>query len=297
MKILTTATLLLLSIAARADVQLTRNVHVDASTNANGEAQPARDEVLTSWIAKDKVYAEVGGLAFIVRLDQKKMYVLYPNAKSYSVLDLPVDLSRYAPEGDRRAFDALAADVHATATVTSSDETERVHGWGAKKYVMQLRYPAGGSVDTLWTTTDIEMDTATYWEALSAVYSLRPGGAALVDELKKTQGITVKAERVRTIGTQQTRTTEELATVERKEAPAGIYDAPADFKPIPYNAVQYLRMVRKSMAPAEAPAKEDEATGGKRGGVAPAGEGKRRGGGDPKPGEEPKKGGERKRPE
>lgn len=296
MKIITTAALLLLSTAARADVFLTRNVHIDATTNANGETTPPKDEVQTTWIAKDKVRAETGGVAYIVRLDQHKLYMVNPNAKTYAVLDLPVDLSRYVSAEERRAYDALSESVHVTATVNTSEETERIHGWGAKKFVVQLRYPAGGSVDTIWTTTDIEMDTTTYWAAMSAVYSLRPGGPALVEELKKTQGITVKAERVRTIGTQQARTTEELATVERKDAPAGTYEVPSDFKETPYNAIQYLRMVRKSMGPVEAPAKDDEATGGKRGGVAPAGEGKRRG--DGKGGEEPKKGGgERKRPE
>lgn len=253
----------LLATAARADVLLTRNVHSDATTNANGEAVPARDEVQTTWIDKDKVRAEVGGFTYIVRLDQKKLYVLRDN--THSVLDLPVDVTRYVKSEERRAYDAFADTVRVTATVQTSDETERIHGWGAKKFVVQLRYPAGGSVDTIWTTKDIQMDTTTYWEALRAVYSLRPGGSALVDELQKTEGITVKAERLRTIGTHQTRVTEELANVERKDAPAGTYDVPADSKEVPFNALPYLRKMLGPMARAAEEAQPADASTGRRG--------------------------------
>lgn len=269
MKLLSTAALALLAPVlvapiVRADVFLTRNVHVDATTNANGEALPARDEVQSTWIGKDKVRTESGGLTYIVRLDQKKLYIVR-NDGTHSVLDLPVDVTRYVKPEERRAYDAFAETVHVTATVQASDETERINGWGAKKYVMQVRYPAGGSVDTLWTTKDIEMDTTTYWEAVRAVYGLRPGGTALVDELKKTEGITVKAERLRTVGTNRVRTTEELASVERKEAPAGTYDVPSTSKEVPFNALPYLRRMLGPIARPADGAQPADASSGRRG--------------------------------
>jgi hypothetical protein len=59
-----------------------------------GENQPAKDSTEVTWIGKDRMRIEDGNDVTIVRTDLKKMYMLDMQAKTFTALDLPVDIEK-----------------------------------------------------------------------------------------------------------------------------------------------------------------------------------------------------------
>lgn len=286
MKLLSAALLLVLVAPATADVLLTKTVHTDEFQTPNG-TQPAKDETQSIWLAKDKVRAEMGPVTYVVRLDQRKLFMLRAADRTYCTIDLPVNFASHVPKEEAEKFDQMKSRLALSALVTATDELERVKGWGAKKFKVQTSTMGVPSEETVWTTKDIEVDWTTFWEAQTALRSLQPGSEALILEMRKLDGIVVKADRTRTVNGNKLHSVEELASAERKEAPEGNYEVPKDYTEKPFDPIAELRRMvgaRPNAGPGDA--------------AAPAGEEKRRrgekdgaGGGEKKRGGEEKKGG------
>jgi hypothetical protein len=77
-----------------------------------GQTQPAKDSTEITWIGKDRMRVEEGDRVTIVRADQKKMYVLDAKAKTYSVLDLPVDIKKYVPAEAAKMMEPMMETNH-----------------------------------------------------------------------------------------------------------------------------------------------------------------------------------------
>lgn len=249
------ALFLALAVPASADVLLTRNVHTDEVQTPQG-AKPAKDEAQTIWLTKDKVRIEAGQLVCIVRLDQKKLHVLHPADGSYSTVDLPVNLASHVAPDQQADYEKILHRLSITTLVTPTDEVERVKGWAAKKYKVQLSSQGMTSEESLWTTKDVEVDWSTYWEAQTAVRCLQPGGEAYATEMRKIEGIVVKADKVRTSGDVKVHTVEELVSAERKEAPEGLYEPPKEFTQKPFDTIAEVRRMmgpRSNAGPGDAP--------------------------------------------
>lgn len=295
MKLSIALALCALSAPALADVVLTKKVHTDEMQGPQG-AVPAKDETQVVWLAKDKLRVEAGPMTYLVRLDKRKLYLLNPAEHTYSALDLPVNLANYVSKEEAQAFEMIKSRFNVSATVTPTGETERIHGWAANKYKLEIHSAGMNSEEIVWTTKDIEVDWSTFWDAQAAVRSLQPGTETLTQELRKTEGVTVKAERTRVMPTgTKIHMVEELLSAERKEAPEGIYDPPSDFTEKPFNAMSELRKMggaRPNAGPGDAPPPRREkkdgdkpTPGGNGGGDDGKGGGeKRRGGGDGKGG-------------
>lgn len=255
--------LLLVALAApaSADVLFSRNVHTDEVQTPQGTI-PAKDEAQTIWLAKDKLRADLGANTFIVRLDTRKMYVVDTAAKTYSTLDLPVNLTKHVTPEQAPLFEQMKTRLAITALVTNTDETERMKGWAAKKFKVQLSSSQGPvSEETLWTTKDIEVDWDTFWEAQMALRSLQPGSESYIQEMRKLDGVTVKAERIRFQGERKVRSVDELVSAERRDAPGGTYEPPKEFTEKPFDAIVEVRRLlgpRTNSGPGDAPAKPEE---------------------------------------
>lgn len=237
MKSTTAALLFVLAAPASADVLLTKTVHTDEVQTPAG-AQPAKDETQSIWLGKEKVRAEMGPVTYIVRLDQKKLYVLHPAERTYTTLAIPVDIGQYVDASQKQVFEQMKSRLNITATVAPTGETERVKSWSATKYKVQTTTLGRSTDETIWTTKDIEVDWATFWDSQAALRSLQPGSETLITEMRKLDGIAVKADRVTTIGDRRVHSTEELASAERKAAPEGAYDVPKDFTEKPFDPMR-----------------------------------------------------------
>jgi hypothetical protein len=93
----------------------------------------------------------------------------------------------------------------------------------------------GPASEDIWASKDVAVDAAAFHMMMGAMQSLRPGGNAGAEEMKKIDGIPVLVESTRKMRDQEIKTREELVSVERKEAPLNAFDVPADFQKKPFD--------------------------------------------------------------
>lgn len=215
-----------------AETVMTRKVHTDAYTLGKDEI-PAKDFTQTVWMAKDKLRFESEDRITIVRLDQKKMFVLSPKDKTAASVDLPFDFIKSLPPDMPPMAAKMMADIK--ASVTPTDETKKIRDWEARKFQMTLTTPMGsGMQQEIWASKSVPVDVSAYKEMMRAMISVRPGGDAMGEEMKKVEGIPVMTTRTQNMGSAEIKTTEELTSVEPKDAPEGTFDVPADYTEKPF---------------------------------------------------------------
>lgn len=240
-----------LAVPARADLVLTRKTHTDAYTTPDGEV-PAKDGTIVVWVGKDRLRLDDGERAIVVRLDAKKLHVIDPSTKSGSTVDLPVDLVKLAPPDVSPMLAQMAQAMKVTSETTT--ETRQIQTWNATKSLVHL----GGIADatmTVWVTKDLPIDQVSYVELVGHAMSVRPGGTQIASEMRKLGGVSVLTERVQKTGGMTLHSRDELVSAETKDAPAGIYDIPADYAVKPFDAMEEIvRSMPRRPLPAPAPA-------------------------------------------
>lgn len=226
-----------ISVPGGPDVHLTRNVHTDAY-EMRGNEVPARDVTQHVWMrGKDQLRIEEGNRVTIVRRDEKKIHLLDLAEKTVATVEMPVDLTRYLPEEMRDRAQKMADRMSATADVKPTQETKAFGAFTAKKFQVEWTGGRGAAgTEEIWASEDVGVDVKALRELQAEVASLRMGGSAGAAAMSKIEGVPVFVKRTRPrMGGAEVTTTEELVSVERKEAPAGAFDVPADFKAIEFN--------------------------------------------------------------
>jgi len=253
--------LLALFFAGDPDTVLTRKIHTDAATFGDREI-PARDQTQMIWMrGTQQMRVEDGDRVTIIRLDEKKLHFLNTKEKMASTVDLPFDVAKFLgdamgggrqgrggegggrgeggaasrPEGGRAGGGAGGGGPRVTLKPT--EETKKIKDWNAKKYTVAREGGFGGGGDeTIWASNDLGIDSKAFQELMAQIPSMGRGVNNSADEMKKLEGVPVLVERVRRMGDTEQKTTEEIVSVEKKEAPAGAFDVPADFEKKPFDA-------------------------------------------------------------
>jgi hypothetical protein len=215
------------------DLVITTKKHEDAYSMM-GQEQPAKDSIEVTWVGAGRMRVEDGTKVTLVRSDLKKMMLLDTQAKTFSSIDLPLDIKKYMPAEYAPMIEQMAGQVKVTVTPTT--EAKMVKDWNATRYTVTTTMPMGGSMtQEIWATQDVPLD-ASMLEMRAAILSANPmGGASFAAEMKKIQGVTVLTERTTSMMGTEMKAREEVQTIEQKEAPAGHYDVPADFTEKPWD--------------------------------------------------------------
>lgn len=224
----------LASPALCADLMITKSKHADAFKPAR---RPAMDSTETDWVGKDRMRIEDGDKVTIVRNDLKKIYVLDTKAKTYSTLDIPVDMKKYLPPDRVPTYENMMAKTKITLTPTT--ETKKIGDWNATKYTMTITMPGpGGDVvvnEDIWATKDVKIDRDAWNDLYGAMLSANPGGESLANEIKKLDGLPVLMERSQDLGGTVVKSREEVTAVATKDPPEGAYDLPKDYTEKPFD--------------------------------------------------------------
>ena len=212
---------------AAADLKVVKQTHRDSFTMM-GQTQPAEDTEQITWIGTDRMNMNQGGTSSIVRLDTKKLYVINHTAKTFNVLDLPIDLAALVPEQMRPMLGMMQFEV----TVTPSDEHKKVGEWNARRYDMTMTSQMFTMKATMWVAKVPGYDSETFKEMAVHLNSLQPGMADAVREMSKVDGLVVEQQGVMTMsmmGNTTVSTSERTSSIEELDAPAGTYDPPPDY--------------------------------------------------------------------
>lgn len=221
--------------AASADTKMVMKSHTDAY-QVMGQQQPAQDTDVTFWIGDDRAARSDGETAIILRPDQKKVFVVNHENKTYSVLDLPVDMMAMLPEASRQQMEPMMKKMEMTATVEPTGERKEINGWSARLYNVSLSNQIGMKIASkVWASTDVGVDLGTFREMSKTMASLQPGFGAAADKLLEIEGVPVLMESdVQMMGSQFS-SNEELVSASNQDAPAGTYEVPEGYTEQQFN--------------------------------------------------------------
>lgn len=215
-----------------ADLVVTKSKHTDAFSQMGNEV-PARDVTEVSWLGKGRMRSDEGDRVTIVRTDLKKLYILDTKAKTYSALDLPVDLEKLMGEEMAPMMKSMFADMK--VTVTPSTDTKKIKDWNVTRYTVSMTMSMGTVTKEIWTTKDVEFDKADFHQTMTAVMSVIPGGAEMGGAFEKIEGFPISGESTQTMMGSTIKAKEEVVSIEKKEPAEGWYDVPKDFTEKPFD--------------------------------------------------------------
>jgi len=214
---------------AGADTKIVKKEHSDGYT-VMGQSQPARDQTTTTWVAADRMRTDQGDTTFIVRLDTSTLLIVDHDAKTFSELKLPVDMSAMVPPEMAAGMKKM---MTFSATVTPTDETAVVGKWKTRRYNVKMTSPMVEMTSVVWATKDVGFDLASFTRMGEEVMRMQPGMDSIADELRKIDGFQVRQENVTKMmmgGNAEVKSSEEVVSVENLPAPAGTYEPPAGYE-------------------------------------------------------------------
>lgn len=224
----------LLAAPALADSAITMKSHSDPVMG-----QPAKDETSTTWVGKDRMARLGGDSSFIIRNDQKKLYIIDVPGKTYSELELPLDMTKYFPPEMQAQIGAMMQQMKMTAKVTPTAESKKIGAWNTKLYKAEIANAMGMKMDIdMWVTKDLGIDAATYKELANSLQGLQLGFEDAAKELAKIDGVSVLTETTISIMGNTMKSREEVVSAETKAAPAGTYDVPAGMTKEPFDPMK-----------------------------------------------------------
>ncbi|MFH1144701.1 MAG: DUF4412 domain-containing protein [Candidatus Eisenbacteria bacterium] len=227
--------------AAVADTRILQRVHVDAM-NIMGQSQPARDDTVTIWMAKDRMAVQGGGTNMILRLDLSQVYLLDHDEKSYSVLDLPIDFSKILPADDPNAaqFNQMLQMMASTTTVTPTEEHRTIGPWETRRYNMETKNQFMTILGTLWAGKDAHVDMEMYRSLSESMLSLNPALKDAMTSMKKIEGVIILQEQAITVMGQTTNTLTEILEIKEADAPGEAFRVPKDYSKKEFNPMEAM---------------------------------------------------------
>jgi len=233
--------LALIAGVAGADVKMTQKQHTDGFA-IMGKNQPATDQTVVIWVGKDRMRSDTGAQSVIVRMDEKKLYLVNHKDRTFSVVNLPVDVKQLLPEG---MFDQMMEMMKLEAKVTPTDETTKVGGWEARKYQVELSTAMMQTRQEIWATTDIDIDHDRFQMMMEETLNLQPGSHGVIDEMRKIKGVQVKQRTVMSMMGTEIASTSEISSVEEIDAPADTYDPPAGYSQTQFDLMAEMQKAAK----------------------------------------------------
>lgn len=227
---------------AKADYYIKKIKHTDAVA-IMGQTQPAKDEEGSTWMAKDKMREDEGeSRSTIVRFDLKKIIVVDHEKKEFTEIDLPVNFEKMLPPEAKQMMQMMQV----TAKVTQTEETQKIKDWDCKKFLVEIGLTMMGMSMPMkmemWVTKDMGIDLNLYENFYSEILSLQPMFKGFTEEFKKIDGYPVLTLMSMNIMGSETKSREEVVSVEKKDAPAGTYDVTEGYtKSETYNPFEQRR--------------------------------------------------------
>ena len=208
---------------------------------AGGQNMPGRDDTTATWMG-DNIAVHLDGTSstivngetgMVTMVDhEKKSYVEMP-IEAMGNIDKMLEASGKSEEEVammKQQMQAMMAMMKLDAKVTPTEETKEIRGWNCKKYLVDLNMGMAKVKQEVWTTTDVKLDYSMYDKVMASGMMQMPGFQDALKEMEKMDGLQVQVEGTVSAMGQEFGTKTEVLVVETKDAPAGTYDVPKDYK-------------------------------------------------------------------
>lgn len=226
----------------RADVYIKQKNHTDGFSMM-GQNQPAKDDVLISWMGKDKARMDHGEDAtMIIRMDKKIMYMVDHSEMRYT--EMPLDeeggifaaaiaassLSSEEQAAAKKMMAGFADMMKPTISVQDTGEAQKIKNWNCRKYNMTMSIMGMTTTSEVWATEEIKIDFELYRSLTFALLGQTQGSEDMLQEMAKIKGIVVLSTGSMSLMGTEVKSTQELLEVTEKPAPGGTYEVPEGYK-------------------------------------------------------------------
>lgn len=222
----------------QADHVIKGKKHTDAMSMMG---QPEKDEDTTTWLGKDKMRQDVGDVTTLIRMDQNKMYIINHSDKTFSEMDLPLNLDAILPPEAKQMMDAM--DI--SSSITATGEKQTINDWTCEKYLVEISVSMMGmempiKMD-MWTSKDLGVNLNEFKELYTKTLEMNPMFKDFIGEFEKIDGYPVLTEfSMSMMGTEQ-KYKEEVVSAEKMNPPAGTYDLPEGYTKTAFNPFDQRR--------------------------------------------------------
>ena len=236
--------LALAAVPVGADTVLTIANHTDAFSMM-GQTTPAEDNTFTYWFGADATRYDMDETSVILRLDQKKFYLVNHAEKTYSAMDLPIDFEKLVGPEMAPMMEMMAKTMAATTTVTPSDRTGSFAGYSCKYQRVDLSIAMMKTSMDMCTTEELPIDYSKYREIALAQSELAPNVSWMRDLAEKVKGFPLRTDTTTSGMGASMKSWQELKSVEEKAAPAGHYAPPAGYREVKFDPMAQAAQGRR----------------------------------------------------
>jgi hypothetical protein len=225
--------------ALRADTLVEIQHHQDPM-QIGRQTQPAVDEVTQQWFGKDRTALHKSDTSILLRLDQKKFYIVSHGPKTYFALDLPVDFRSYVPKEMAPMLEMMSKMMKFDAKVDATDEKQTINGFPCQLYKIDITGPMGMRIaQKLWTSKAVKFDLTAYKDQFMTQQAMMgPLGGDWWKKFEVLEGFPILTESVTTMGKKSFGSRDEVKSITEKAAPAGTYDIPEGYTEKKFNPME-----------------------------------------------------------
>lgn len=224
---------LLAAAPAAADRLLTLKSHTDAM-EMMGQKTPAQDETYFFWFGGDAIRHDTGKVSTILRFDQKKMFWISHEDKTYSAIDLPIDFKKLVPPEMAPMMEQMATMMGGSAKVAPTDKAGSFGGFDCKFYRVDVNMSMMNLGMDMCLSDKMPVDYTRYKSMIESQAALLPSTQWMKD-LAKLDGFPVRTDTTTSMMGKSFKSWQELVSSEEKAAPAGTYEPPAGYKEKPFD--------------------------------------------------------------
>jgi len=217
------ALLALPSLAAAQDVYIESTTHTDA-VKMMGREVPAQDGINRTWIGDDRLAVEdaAAGSLIIFRADRGRIYLVNTHDRTYYESPVPFQF----PPDVAQTMASMKPEV----TVTPTTESRVVNGFKATLTRVTIKVMGQDIQMAYWISKDVPVPQDEVRKLTQAMFAGNPMLGEVAEKMAALDGYPVRVETTVTAMGSTFGSWQEVQKVERKAAPSGTYEVPADFK-------------------------------------------------------------------
>jgi hypothetical protein len=150
-------------------------------------------------------------------------------------MDLPVKLEEnLTPESKQ-----IIQVIKISSSVTETQETRVIKGWRSQKFSADISISMMGMdmpmTMEIWASKETGINLKTFRKFYAVLLSMNPFTKDLMKEFQKIEGYPVLTKISMRVKGVETKSHEEVITVEENRAPKGTYDLPSEYTRVAYN--------------------------------------------------------------
>ncbi len=221
--------------AARADHRVVIAIESEAY-QVQGQTVPASSDTNVTWLGKDGARLDMGDSASILMLaDRETMYMInHPHKQYTEVAPGLMDQMLKATDSEDPVMaqqrQAMMSMMQVDVKVTETDETRKVGNYDCRKYLISMKMAMSETATEVWASEDISIDYDLYTRISHGMMTQLPGFEKALKEWDKIKGVAVLSSSTTKVMGNDIKTSQKLVEVVEKDAPAGTFVLPKEYK-------------------------------------------------------------------